>query len=125
MCLKAGDKLQALMECPACGGGAHMSVTKNRTIHVYCKEIVDETGEKCGYRGFLGRKKSKEIINEYNENLKEGEKSHVETNHVTETEARTAEPTAGTSVERTVREERNGDRWGGLFDIGEVDSFFD
>ena len=69
--LKAKDKLDATMECPACGGGASMSVTKNMGIFAYCKEIVDpEKNEKCGYRAFLGRTKSKEIIREYNENMK-------------------------------------------------------
>ena len=76
MTVKAGDKLEATLECPACGGQAKMSVTKNMTVFAYCKEVIDkETGEKCGYRGFLGRRKSREIIREYNQHI--GEKENV------------------------------------------------
>ncbi len=75
--LKAKDKLDATIECPACGGGAKMSVTKNMTIFAYCKLVVDEeTKEICGYRAFLGRTKSKDIIREYNAQMKE--EQHVQ-----------------------------------------------
>lgn len=61
---KKTEKLEAKIECPSCGGDANMSKTKNNTVFVYCRNPIGDDGEFCGYRGFLGRTKSREILGE-------------------------------------------------------------
>ena len=101
--VKAGEKLEEKLECPACGGAANMTVTKNKTIFAYCKNIVDEaTNEKCGYRGFLGRTKSREIIRQINETRQQEQDEHVQPEqenpeYTASTEGSGGEPAEGTS----------------------------
>ena len=68
MALKPKDRCKEGVECPCCRAQTNASVTKNMTIYVWCRNIIDqETGEYCGYNARLGRAASKAFIQHHNE----------------------------------------------------------
>lgn len=82
----ANKKIDVTIECPCCGAEANCSITKNNTIFTWCKAPL-ENGDFCGYRAFLGRAKSREIITAYEQQQeqKQNEVQPIE-------EERTGEP---------------------------------
>lgn len=53
-------------DCPCCGNRLPVKLNKNKTAYVMCMQIiVPEERERCGYKSSFGRKKSRELIKQF------------------------------------------------------------